>query len=392
MLLLSAVYGLLMRLSFVVPMPSFGFNNVLQGHSHVAFLGWGYLTTIGLIYKNFLTDKQRSNRTYRNTLIIIGISVVLMLISFLIGGYGLFSVILLSIFGFTSYVLSYRLLRDLSGRSYAVRFIRYGIYYYLLSSLATWFLAGVILTQGKSDLYYNTVYFYLHFLYNGYFVFVLFGMLLKWISDRDMSVPIRFVKPLFVYLNVACIPTYALSVLWSSVGSGFYIIGFAGACLQLAALWFLWAMFRFVRNMVADTKWLRFLIGLSLVAFSIKVVLQLLSSFPYFVNASVALKPYFIVGYLHLFTLAFMTVMLLVFLAEYGFINVRRIAMSIGLLFFVTGLVLSELLLFGQGFMLLIRLPLIPGYFTLIFAMSAMMFFGLVMIFLQSLLKARNTV
>ena len=174
--ILSALYGLLIRFNFVFPIPSFAYKNFLQSHSHVAFLGWGYIATIAVIIQHYLTELQQKSKVYKVSLFIILITVTLMLISFPLSGYKVFSIVLLCVFGITSYVLSFRLLKDIKGNSVAVKFIKYGIYYYILSSLATWFLAGVLVTQGKTDLYYNTVYFYLHFLYNGYFVFVLFGL------------------------------------------------------------------------------------------------------------------------------------------------------------------------------------------------------------------------
>ena len=177
--ILSALYGLLIRWNFVFPIESFVYKNFLQSHSHVAFLGWGYISIITVIIQCYLTEHQAQNNVYKTLLAIIMISVVLMLISFPVGGYKVFSIVLLSVFGITSYVLSYLLLKDLKGIGIDVKLIKYGIYYYLLSSLATWFLAVVLVTQGKTDLYYNTVYFYLHFLYNGFFVFTLFGLLIK---------------------------------------------------------------------------------------------------------------------------------------------------------------------------------------------------------------------
>ena len=99
-----------------------------------------------------------------------------------------------SIFGLTSYVLSFKLLKDLIGKTIADKLVKYGIYYYLISSLATWFLAYVIVTQGKTELYYNTVYFYLHFLYNGFFVFGLFGLLFKAFENKKISISENYKK------------------------------------------------------------------------------------------------------------------------------------------------------------------------------------------------------
>jgi hypothetical protein len=151
--ILSALYGLLLRWNFAFPF-KLDYQNFLQSHSHVAFLGWGYIATIGAIVYYFI-PKITFKKGYKLVLIIILVSLTLMLVSFPLGGYKVFSIILLSVFGIASYVISYLLLKDIKGNSTAVKLIKYGIYYYLLSSLATWFLAGVLVTQGKTDLYYN---------------------------------------------------------------------------------------------------------------------------------------------------------------------------------------------------------------------------------------------
>ena len=97
--ILSALYGLLIRWNFVFPIESFVYKNFLQSHSHVAFLGWGYISIITVIIQCYLTEHQAQNKVYKTLLAIIMISVVLMLISFPVGGYKVFSIVLLAVFG-----------------------------------------------------------------------------------------------------------------------------------------------------------------------------------------------------------------------------------------------------------------------------------------------------
>ena len=111
--ILSAIYGLVLRFNFAFPSNIISYKNMLQGHSHVAFLGWGYLVVIGLILKVFLHKSKRDSKVYKITLGIIIATISLMLFSFILSGYKMFSIVLLSIFGLTSYVLSFKLLKDL---------------------------------------------------------------------------------------------------------------------------------------------------------------------------------------------------------------------------------------------------------------------------------------
>ena len=294
--ILSAIYGLVLRFNFAFPSNIISYKNMLQGHSHVAFLGWGYLVVIGLILKVFLHKSKRDSKVYKITLGIIIATISLMLFSFILSGYKAFSIVLLSIFGLTSYVLSYRLLKDLIGKTIADKLVKYGIYYYLMSSLATWFLAFVIVTQGKTELYYNTVYFYLHFLYNGFFVFGLFGLLFKAFENKKISISENYKKYFFVLLNIACIPAYILSILWSSNNLILNIIGFLASILQVISLLFL---FKILKQVFQQINWSfisKVLLTFSITAYSLKIIAQIVSAFPYFVEKSLALKPFFIIG------------------------------------------------------------------------------------------------
>jgi hypothetical protein len=386
--ILSGVYGLLLRWNFAYPISGFSYNNMLQSHSHVAFLGWGFLASIGAIFQLFVKGTVLSKKpVYLWSVLIMAVSVFLMLISFPLGGYKVFSIVLLAVFGLVSYIFFFHLLRDLKGNNMAVKLVRWAIYYYILSSLATWFLAGVLVTQGRTDLYYNTVYFYLHFLYNGYFVFVLFGILLRVFNINSIEINNRFIKPFFIYLNVSCVPTYALSVLWSGPGKGLYIIGFAGALMQIIALVYLIFVFKNKGRLRPLGNWMIFLINFVLISFALKVLLQFLSAFPYFVEKSLMLKPYFVIGYLHLFTLCFMTVFIVLILKQLGAINITNRITRLGLVLLILGIVLTESLLFGQGFLLMTGYGMIPDYNSWLLLCSLILALGICSILLPQFRK-----
>lgn len=390
--ILSALYGLLIRWNFVFPIEGFVYKNILQSHSHVAFLGWGYISIITLIIQIYLSEFQRENKIYKTLISIIIITVILMLFSFPISGYKVFSIVLLAVFGITSYVLSFKLLKDLKGNGIDVKLIKYGIYYYILSSLATWFLAVVLITQGKTNLYYNTVYFYLHFLYNGFFVFNLFGLLFKVFKKYNLTINTSYQYQFFIYLNVACIPAYLLSVLWSKVSSIFYVVGFAASILQLISLIFL---FKIMRSIFFQLKWnfvSKILLNFGFIAYSLKIVMQIFSSFPYFVEKSIALKPFLIIGYLHLFTLGFMSVMLFFILLEFGKISLKTSFSKIGMFTFLGGVFLTELLLFSQGFFILLRFSIIQQYNLFLLIASIFMVVGLGLIYFPQLRTSKKVI
>ena len=389
--LFSAIYGLVLRYNFAFPTSLVSYKNLLQGHSHVAFLGWGYLAVIYGIFELFIPKEKRNSAIYKVTLIVIFTSITLMLFSFILAGYKAFSIVLLSVFGVASYVLSFRVLKDLSGEGISTKLIKYGIYYYLISSLATWFLAFVIVTQGKTNLYYNSVYFYLHFLYNGFFVFALFGLLFKVLKIQKIMISNSLKKHFFIFLNLACIPAYILSILWSTQSITFNVIGFLASVLQLISLIFL---LKILKQVLVQIRWSyisKLLLKFTMVAYLLKILAQLASSFPYFVEKSLALKPYFIIGYLHLFTLAFMSVLLLLILKQLKAIYLNSVISKVGIGFFLTGIFFTELLLFLQGFLLLIKQKLIANYTIILLFFSLFIVIGIILIFIDQFLKPVNS-
>jgi len=374
----------------VFPISSFSYKNLLQAHSHVAFLGWGYIATLAIIIQVYILDKSLNLKIYKIFISIITIAVFLMLISFSLVGYKSISIVLLSVFGIASYVISYKLLKDLKGKSIAIKMIRFGIYYYLLSNLATWFLGFVMVTQGKSVLFYNTIYFYLHFLYNGYFVFVLFGLLFKVFENQNIVISTKNQKLFFIFLNIACIPAYFLSVLWSKPSILFNYIGFFAALLQLVSLVYL---IRIISKVFINLKWSRFsklLLKFALISYGLKVGIQVISSFPYIVTNSLALKHYFIIGYLHLFTLGFMSVFIFLLLIQVKKVNLDSKISKTGIFSFLIGIIGTEFLLFYQGFLILKRINPLKYYNLELFILSVFLFCGLLLIVLPQFFKKQK--
>jgi len=236
-------------------------------------------------------------------------------------------------------------------------------------------------------LYYNSVYFYLHFLYNGFFVFALFGLFLKILKNQKIRISTSLVKYFFIFLNIACIPAYILSILWSTKSLTLNIIGFLASVLQLISLLFLLKILKLVLDQIKWSNTSKLLLKFAMVAYTLKILAQLASSFPYFVEKSLALKPYFIIGYLHLFTLAFMSVLLLLILKQLGAISLKSNISKVGIGFFLTGIFFTELLLFLQGFLLLMKQKPITNYTIMLLIFSFFIVVGIIQIFISQFVK-----
>lgn len=377
--LISALYGLLLRINNFLPSESINHSWLTQGHSHIAFLGWGFLATIALMNRLFLTKNQQKKKIYPLLFIVFLSAIVGMLFSFPLQGYKFFSILFLTIFGLSSYLYCYHFLKDLKqnkNNNIATKYVQWAIYYYLLSSIAIWAIGPILITVGKTALYYNGVYFYLHFLYNGFFVMGLFGILLHFFQSSLIDNLRKKANLFFILTNVACIPAYSLSILWSEVSIIYNYIGFIAGLIQVISLFYLIPL---IMKLVSNSQLFKFqklTIYIIILSYAFKVLAQLASSFPEVVQKSIALKSYLIIGYLHLFTLLFMSLLLLLFIQLYSKLKLNlggKIAYSL----FLIGIFLTELLLFGQGFYIWIFNETIPNFNWYKLLASIVLFTGL---------------
>lgn len=387
LLIFSAIYGLIMRWNFAFPMVDFNFRSVVEAHSHVAFLGWGYLTTVLLILEIFTDKIKRNNKLYKITITICCASVLLLLVSFLLNGYGIYSIALLSVFGISSLILTFLILKDLKKGFISEKLVRFGFYYYILSSIATWVIPIIIATQGKSVLYHNAIYFYLHFLYNGFFVFVLFGIIFKIFERQKIILNPRYIQLFFVFLNLACIPAYVLSILWSTNYIWINTIGFAAGILQIISGFYLLLILMQVLNQLKWHNLSKILFKFTVGAYFFKIIMQLVSAFPIVIKTAIGLKPFFIIGYLHLFTLGFMSTFLILMLNLIHKIAFTTVSSKLSLIIFLFGIFITETLLFFQGGILYFFHSSIKYFNMLLFYATLIMVSGLLILFFANFKK-----
>ncbi len=313
--MMAALYGFLMRWYNAFGLPGFDYFRFLQAHSHVAFLGWGFVAASALHVLMF-GDGCSGRRGVFVSLWIMLLSMALILITFPLYGYRGLTVVFLSLFVLASYVYSFcflQCIRERGGLHY--RFIRFSILLYLISTAAIWALAPIIILIGKNTtLYFNDIYFFLHFLYNGFFVFAISGIFFHVFGVREDYVW------KFFYLNaIAVFPAYALSLLWKEVPLWVNGVGLGAAILQVAAAY--WLVKGFSEAVSGLPSSHRLILGAGVLSYVLKVVIQLFSAFPFVVSAAVSLKPYLVIGYLHLITLGFMSTLLIYFLVNSGLVR-----------------------------------------------------------------------
>jgi len=337
-LLWSAGAGVLMRFAQTFGISGFEIGKWVQGHSHVAFLGWGFLGVMHLLNQKTKFQFQKTDLIFYTVLII---SLLGMMIFFPLIGYKLVPILFLVIFLLASYVVLIRFYRHLKNTEMAEKqWFNAAIFYYFLSSVAVWIIPIVIVKSGKTDLYFNLIYFYLHFLYNGFFTFALWGLLFQKLkNDYDLTSQKSF-KNFYLLMQIAVIPTYVLSLYWNPVIDFIQFVGIFSASIQLIAILIL--LKSFVKQSEILEKSFTFLLIVGI--FADKILMQFLSSFYALSVKAIALKPYFVVGYLHWFTIGFLTFSLL----WLSGITKSKVIKA-GFILLVIGFFVTEIILFYKG-------------------------------------------
>ncbi|RYY65789.1 MAG: hypothetical protein EOO12_06040, partial [Chitinophagaceae bacterium] len=272
-LLLVALLGLLLRATPFLPALPFSYHNLLHAHSHFAFGGWVHPVLLALLLRAFPELRTRIRTGHWIALaLLLPLSALGMLLTFPVQGYGSASIAfstLSLLAGFYEAALVFRALKGLPPTP-ARRFLRAAMGWMILSAIGP-FATGPIAASGGlgSPLYYDAIYAYLHFQYNGCFSLLVLALWYRSLEKEGQRTSSRA----FRFFHWAVLPTYALSLLWIGPPLWVHAIGGAGALLQGAGFVCLLRDCRRVRR-------LHPLLLLSAVALGGKLLLQILSALP----------------------------------------------------------------------------------------------------------------
>lgn len=371
---LIALIGTVLRFMPIVDLP-FNYKFLLHTHSHIAFLGWVYTALFAAFVSGFLTSEQQNQQSYKRQFILAQVATVGMLCSFPFQGYGLISISFSTLHILTYYWFASKFLKDIK-QNYFIspivrNFIRAAFLFMIISSLGPFALGPIMAKTGQgSDLYYNAIYFYLHFQYNGWFTFSIFALLFQLLEIKQITYNKKYAKLFLIFLFIACIPAYFLSVLWTQPSLLFYLIAFASAVLQLIALIYfiilVWKLKQTIKNLFFN--WSKFLALLILFSFSLKIILQLFSAFPYFADLAYKLRD-FIIAYLHLVLISFISLSLMLYFIEQKYLKLNGFS-KLGLSLLLLGFFVIELVLLTQGLLYWFHFGLLPYYSYLLIGAS----------------------
>lgn len=338
-----------MRYKIAYALPWLPQKNVLNAHSHFAFAGWlsQVLMTLMVRYLNRQQGGPRMQK-YRWLLWANLITAWGMLLTFPWEGYGTISIIFSTSSIFASYAFAAVYWRDLNRlpeRRITHAWFKAALLWNAVSSVGAFTLAYMMANGIRHEHWYlEAIYFFLHFQYNGWFFFACGGLLYAANQTQD-----RPSRTAFYLLALACAPAYLLSILWAHLPPGTYALAALGALLQLLG----WAIImwqirkRRIKKLQDMRPTVRVLMIFAALAGSIKFLLQAGSVHPFLAKLAFGFRP-IVIGYLHLVLLGLLTIFVIAYLKHTGLIPPGGWRKR-GLIILVTGIVLQEVLLLGQG-------------------------------------------
>ena len=381
-LCIAAFAGMVLRYKIAFALPFIDQKNLLHGHSHFAFIGWVTQLILVLLANQIIEQLPNKWATYRRLLLANLCLGYLIFISFLITGYKGVSILLLVLQIILTYIFASVYIRDLYKIKFNVQsrmwFVA-AMIFNLISTLGTLMLGYMKMSGTITEKsYLAAVYFYLHFQYNGWFLFAFIGLAVHWLLTNKIidSMPPKY----FWVFSIAAIPTYFLTILWLDLPKTLFIMVIIAALLQFIAwIGMLRIVVRPLKISLQNHPCIGYhLLTLSCLALSIKLTLQLGSTIPSLSQLAFGYRS-IVIGYLHLVLLGVITLGLLSILFLRKIVVVGRWG-SLGLIFFVVGIILNELALMIQGLMGMGYLA-IPKINVMLFVISMFMAGGTLLMF-----------
>lgn len=381
-LLIVALLGAVLRYKIAFSLSFIDQRNLLHGHSHFAFSGWVSQALMALIISRLSAYVSSANfKRYNRIMWANAICAYGMLISFPISGYGLFSIIFSTAALFVSYVFMAYVWKDIARatqKNISFVWFKAATLFNTLSSVGAYSLAYMMATKNaQQHVYLGSVYFFLHFQYNGWFSFTILGLLTE--KFQHARILTRHLRAIFWLFALSCAPAYFLSALWMHIPRIVHALVVVSAVAQ-AIGWF-WLLSLFIKK----RKYFSFtlsafpyhIVVLSLVAFSIKFLLQLGSTIPSLSKLAFGFRP-IVIGYLHLVLLGAVSLFIIGYTLYIGVLELGRNTRA-GIVIFVCGVILNELTLMIQGIAAMGYVS-IPHINEVLFIVSSIIASGLVVL------------
>ena len=366
-----SVVGVMMRYNMAFYLPGLTHKFTQEAHSHFAFYGW-VSASIYLFVTKYLSEiSEKINfKKYQVLMIANQIGSYGMLFTFLYGGYFWLSIIFASIALFTGFAYFIFLLIDTKGnRNPEIIWLKSGAFFATISAIGIFGLAYYSSRkEDYSELYRSFTYLYLHYQYNGFFLFSCIGLLLISLKKYGVELSRKQNKAIYHLLLIGCFFGYGLSILWIEMFDFLNVFFAIVSLIQLYVAWRLcsWVGKQrrgFMRDFSFIQKVLLWVVGFS---FLLKFILQSISAIP---NLGVYIfnNINLVIAYLHLVLLMGVSLFLIWNIIEVVNLKINKLLTFI-LLSLIFGIVLNEMILGLVGVFSIFYIPFMSSAYWLLVA------------------------
>jgi hypothetical protein len=363
-----------MRYNIAFSLPGFTHKFMQESHSHFAFYGW-VSASIYLFVTKYLSEisAKLNLKKYQYLMTANQIGSYGMLFTFLYGGYFWLSIVLSSIALFTGFAYFIFLLIDTKGkRNPEIIWLKSGAFFATISAIGIFGLAYFSTKKDEFEVLFRaSTYFYLHYQYNGFFIFSCIGLLLISLKKLGIEIEEKLNKTIFYLLFFGCFLGYGLSILWIEMNPIFYGFFILISIVQLfgAILFLNWIRKTDLFNNQNFIQ--KLLISVFGFAFILKFLLQGLSAIPAlgvfaFSNINI------VIAYLHLVLLMGISLFLIwkiLQLVENEFNKLLKFS----ILLLVFGIVCNEIVLALSGIFSIFYIPFLSAKYWLLFVSVVIM-------------------
>jgi hypothetical protein len=377
---IASLMGLLLRWMYVAPIEGVNFQFLMHGHSHVAMLGWVYLMLYCLIFHFFVPKETQEKPIYNRLFWVTELAVVGMMIDFPAQGYAFVSILFSTLHIFCSYYFCHLVWKDAKSATFPEkRMLRTSLFFMVFSTLGVWCLGPAVGLLGKASAFYQiAIQFFLHFQFNGWFLFAVLALFFK---QAKLNIDEKKFNVFYNLFVIGTVLTLALPVSWSLSNPIFYWINAVGVLIQLlSAVVFIQLIRPHFKTFFSSLTTLeKTVYRFAFFSLALKVIIQLLVLIPELAQVSHQIRN-FVIGYIHLTMLGIITGFLFGFAFQNGFISSKNAIQKWGTILFLVGFVATEILLFLQGIWLFLNNGSFPNYYLNLFLTSIFLPVGLLML------------
>lgn len=377
---IASLMGLLLRWMYIKPIPAINFQYLMHGHSHVAMLGWVYLMLYCFIFYFFIPQESQQKTIYNRLFWLTELAVIGMMFDFPAQGYALVSIFFSTLHIFCSYYFCYLVWKDAKPRTFPEkRMLHTALFFMIFSTLGVWCLGPAVGLMGKSSAFYQiAIQFFLHFQFNGWFMFAILALFIKQSAIKIKEKKFRLFYNSFFS---ATFLTLALPISWFLPNPIYYWINAIGVILQFysATLFFQLILPEFKKFSASLSTIEKGVYHFALFSLALKIILQMIVLVPEFATISHTIRN-FVVGFIHLTMLGIITGFLLGFSLQTNLINSKKSIQKWGIIIFLLGITTTEILLLLQGIYLFLNKGILTSYYQSMFVFSICLASGILLL------------